>query len=95
MTNTQTFNTLIGFFQQIYQLGDQIILFRGSGGFSVSLNQFFLAFAIFGIVIFALLNFAKSISDPTIASAEAGRVRAKRIRKESVERRNKSASRKN
>ena len=62
MTDSSIFSTLFGFFQDIYQLGDQIAIYRGES-FSISLNQFFMALCVMGIVIAALLNFARSASD--------------------------------
>lgn len=62
MTDSSIFSSLFGFFQQIYQLGDQIVIYNGES-FTISLNQFFLALCVMGIVIAALLNFARSASD--------------------------------
>lgn len=62
MTDSSIFTILLGFFQQIYQLCDQIAIYHGED-FDISLNEFFIALCVLGIVIAALLNFAKSASD--------------------------------
>lgn len=65
MTNDTIFTFLYSCVQQVLQKAEEFKIYQGSG-YSVSILQFFLALAIFGIVLKALLNFVKSVSLHTV-----------------------------
>lgn len=67
-------------FQAIYELGDSIILID-LFGVTVTLNNFLLVLAVMGIVLGALLNFARvhgdAVGDAAVASARGFRDRVR------------------
>lgn len=85
MLNDSFFSKLFSWFGQIYSFGDSLILLS-VGSIQVSFNNFVLVLAVMGIVLGALLNFAKvhgaDIADRGISVASSrGR---SRIREETA-----------